>query len=284
MKRSVKKAHRAIEAHMPGLSTWQALPNHGVQHIDPFILLNHHGPETFPPNNNGLPFGPHPHRGFETLTFIFAGDIVHKDSGGHESKITAGGVQWMTAGSGLIHSEVSSQSFKEQGGEEEVLQLWLNLPQKLKMTEPYYRGLSQEELTHIELPQSGVSIHLISGELEGKSGPHKSITDLTMAYIDIPSGASHQLEVSEEEQIFFYVVNGHLTVNGLEAAGRQLVEFAQEGSVLEIEAQKDSRIIFGSGKPYGEPIVAQGPFVMNYPGEIKQAWLDYQAGKLGSWS
>lgn len=284
MKRSLKKVHQAVEAHMPGLSTWQALPNHGVQHLDPFILLNHHGPELFPPHNAGLPFGPHPHRGFETLTFIFKGDIVHKDSGGHESKIEAGGVQWMTAGAGLIHSEVSSESFKEKGGEEEVLQLWLNLPRSLKMTEPQYEGLSQEDLCRIDLSESGAVIYLISGELAGQKGPHQSLTDLTMAYIDLKAGAQYELAVPEEKQIFFYLVQGALRVNQVEAEAYQLLEFAQEGTVLSIEAREDSRLIFGTGTPFGEPIVAQGPFVMNYPAEIKQAWLDYQAGKMGTWS
>src|SRR5690606_10186388 len=124
--RNIKAIHRPVYAPIDDLITYRAMPTHSVQDIDPFLFLNHHGPQVYPANNNGLPFGPHPHRGFETLTFIFKGDIMHKDTGGGESVIREGGIQWMTAGRGLIHAEVSSEEFKRSGGEEEVIQIWLN--------------------------------------------------------------------------------------------------------------------------------------------------------------
>src|SRR6187549_1845772 len=126
--RSIKKIHKAVYEPIADLVTYRAIPTASIDYIDPFLFLNHHGPQVYLPNNRGLPFGPHPHRGFETVTFILDGDIFHKDSGGYEGTILPGGVQWMTAGSGLIHSEVSSENFKKNGGPLEILQLWVNLP------------------------------------------------------------------------------------------------------------------------------------------------------------
>lgn len=278
MQRKVKHIHNAIEAHMPGLSTYQALPNRGVEYLDPFILLNHHGPETFGPNNRGLPFGPHPHRGFETLTFVFAGDIVHEDSTGKKHKSVAGGVQWMTAGKGIIHSEVSSEEFKKNGGEEEVLQLWMNLPAKLKMVDPDYFGYHAHELTTLE--GEGYSAHIVSGEIHGKKGPHESISGLTLSYIRLKPGATFQDEIPEGRTIFLYVVKGAITADGKMAQRYQLVQMEQEGSALSLSAEEDSIILYGHGEPLNEPKVAQGPFVMNSVGELKQAFLDYQEGKF----
>lgn len=278
MQRQVKNIHNAIEAHMPGLSTYQALPNQGVEYLDPFILLNHHGPETFAPNNAGLPFGPHPHRGFETLTFVFAGDIVHEDSTGKKHKSAAGGVQWMTAGKGIIHSEVSSEEFKKNGGEEEVLQLWMNLPAKLKMVDPAYEGYHAHELA--TLNGEGYSVHIVSGEIQGKQGPHDSISGLTLSYVRLNEGATFKDEIPEGRTIFLYVVKGTISVDGEQAQRYQLVQMGQEGSALSLSAEEDSIILYGHGEPLNEPKVAQGPFVMNSVGELKQAFLDYQEGKF----
>lgn len=134
--KTIKKIHQAEFRPIADLITYSPIPTRTLDQIDPFLFLNHHGPQVYPPNNNGLPFGPHPHRGMETVTFIIDGDIAHHDSGGHTSVINNGGVQWMTAGKGLIHAEVSSEQFKKAGGKLEILQLWLNLPARLKMTTP----------------------------------------------------------------------------------------------------------------------------------------------------
>jgi quercetin 2,3-dioxygenase len=129
--KTIKKVHQPVRDDIADLTTRRALPTHSIDQIDPFLFLNHHGHQVYPPGNRGLPFGPHPHRGFETVTFILKGDIAHHDTGGHSSVIRSGGIQWMTAGRGLVHSEVSSEEFKETGGELEILQLWVNLPAKL---------------------------------------------------------------------------------------------------------------------------------------------------------
>ena len=148
----IKHNHKAVSEPIADLVTFRALPTSSVSmnQLDPFIFLNHHGWQHYPPNNNGLPFGPHPHRGFETVTFILEGDLMHRDSSGGGSVIHAGGVQWMTAGSGLIHAEISSPEFKKKGGPLEILQLWINLPAKFKMTPPAYTGLQKDEIPVVQ--------------------------------------------------------------------------------------------------------------------------------------
>jgi len=281
--RSIRQIHAAVSDPIGELDTFRAMPTRSVQELDPFLFLNHHGPTTYRPGNQGLPFGPHPHRGFETLTFIFEGDIVHQDTHGYRSTIQAGGIQWMTAGRGLLHSEVSSEEFKAHGGVEEILQLWLNLPSKLKMTEPNYVGLPQDELVHINEDDGKATVHLISGNWKGQSGPVESITGLTMTSVDLQEGGAFTLDIPSTHQILFYVVAGSVEVNGQLAKMHELVEFTMDGESVEVTASEKSHLILGHGEPYNEPIIARGPFVMNTEADIQQAFQDYQSGRLGVW-
>lgn len=153
--RRVIAQHPAKRDDIGDLTTRRPLPGPGLDQLDPFLFLNHHGPQTYPANNHGLPFGPHPHRGFETVTFILEGSLAHADSARHQSVINAGGVQWMTAGSGIVHAEISPPEFLRDGGPLEILQLWVNLPARLKMSEPRYVGLQQESIPSIALPGAG---------------------------------------------------------------------------------------------------------------------------------
>ena len=275
--------YRAVPAHMADLMTFRAMPTQKIEHLDPFLFLNHHGPQVYRPNNNGLPFGPHPHRGFETLTFIIDGDIVHWDSNGFKSTIHKGGVQWMTAGSGLIHSEQSSEQFKKEGGPLEILQLWMNLPSEHKMKKPDYKGFEKEDLVHITDEANKNKVHLISGEYADKKGPMDSLTGLTMMTADIDEGGSFSTTIPSGQETFFYVVRGQITVNGRDARMHDLVRFDHEEGRIEVNASTDTILILGYGKPFNEPIVAHGPFVMNSEKEIMEAFQDYQQGKLGTW-
>src|SRR3954447_2866214 len=169
--RTIRKQYRAIRDDIGELHTWRPLPNDEIEQIDPFLFLNHHGPQVYPPGNRGLPFGPHPHRGFETVTFILEGELAHHDTGGHESVIRAGGVQWMTAGRGLVHAELSPAEFKARGGPLEILQLWVNLPARLKMTEPRYVGLQAAEIPSVATFDRLGRVHVIAGEWGGAKGP-----------------------------------------------------------------------------------------------------------------
>lgn len=282
--RTIKAVYEPVYAPIEDLITYRAMPTHHVDHLDPFLFLNHHGPQTYAENNRGLPFGPHPHRGFETLTFIFKGDIMHEDSAGGKSVIKEGGIQWMTAGRGLIHAEVSSDEFKQKGGEEEVIQLWLNLPARYKMVEPKYVGLQKGDIPQLSLDEGKVVVNLISGQWGGAKGPIVSLSELTTASIDFKYGGKLEVEVPKENEILFYVVNGKMSVNSHDVQTHDLLVFEKDDRRIKILATEETRIIFCHGKPTNEPIVAQGPFVMNTEEEIYQAYQDYQSGKMGRWN
>jgi len=281
--RTIKKIHKAEYRPIADLVTYSPLPTRSLQQIDPFIFLNHHGFQTYPAQNQGLPFGPHPHRGMETVTFILEGDIMHKDSSGHESIIGPGGVQYMTAGRGLIHAEVSSSEFKRKGGDLEILQLWLNLPASKKMIQPNYVGLQKEEIPAFDLDNGKIRVQQLFGAWNGVKGAFEETFPLTMSTIYIEKGGKFEKEIPAEENIFFYIVRGELNVNGEEIPFRNLVEFTNTGEKIKVEALEDGILILGHAKPFNEPMVAQGPFVMNTQQQIYEAYQDYQAGKFGSW-
>ena len=279
--RTLRARHPALRDDIGDLSTRRPLPGPGLDHLDPFLFLNHHGPQTYRPGNRGLPFGPHPHRGFATLTFILEGELAHLDSSGHESVIKAGGVQWMSAGSGLVHAEISPDSFRRQGGPLEILQLWVNLPARLKMTPPLYLGLQQAELPRLE--QGGVAIDLIAGRWAGQEGPVRPPTDLSMSVLRFAPGAALRPAAPATQAVFLYVVGGGLEVSGAPVPAATLAELNADGDALDLRAGPAGAVVlFGCATPYNEPIVAHGPFVMNTEAEIREAIRDYQAGKFGT--
>lgn len=220
----------------------------------------------------------------ETVTFILEGDIVHKDSDGHESVITAGGVQWMTAGKGLIHAEVSSDEFKKSGGDMEILQLWLNLPARLKMTAPSYTGLQKKQIPAIPLDDETVVMNLISGSYDGITGAFNSVTDVFLSTLEFKQGGQFQTEIPVDQNIFLYIVRGTFSINGKTVEALHLVEFENDDETIVMKARTDGIIIFGHAKPFNEPVVARGPFVMNSDREIQEAYQDYYQGKFGHWN
>lgn len=281
--RTLKKVYEAEFSLIADLKTWSPLPTASLKQIDPFLFLNHHGPQQYPPNNSGLPFGPHPHRGMETVTFILDGDIAHKDSDGNRSAINAGGVQWMTAGKGLIHAEVSSEQFMQEGGNLEILQLWLNLPKKYKNKEPFYRGLQKEDIPKIRLNEGKVTLNLVAGSCERADGAFESLIDVFLSTVEFKKMGHLDIKVPAERNVFFYVIRGSLKVNGTLVEQKHLAEFKSDGEKLNISAKKESLLLFGHANPLNEPVVTRGPFVMNTEGEVRQAYLDYQEGKFGTW-
>ncbi|MES2745134.1 MAG: pirin family protein [Bdellovibrionota bacterium] len=282
-----RNLHKAERDDIGDLVTFRVMPTSTLEmgQLDPFLFLNHHGPQFYPPHNRGLPFSPHPHRGFETVTYIRTGELVHRDSGGYSSQIFAGGVQWMTAGRGLIHEEVSSLEFKAKGGELEILQLWVNLPASLKMTEPAYKGMQKDEIRRIDLPDHAGSAEIISGTWFGQSAHYQSLTHIGLVVLNLKAHASLTIPLPAGERVFFYVIQGVVTVNRHDATDHQVVEFEDgEGNLeLDIHAQTDACVYLATGQPTREPIAAHGPFVMNKPEEIHQAIRDFQAGKFGTW-
>ena len=278
--KTLKRLHPAQRDDIGDLVTRRPLPGPGIDQLDPFLFLNHHGPQTYPPNNRGLPFGPHPHRGFETVTFILEGELSHLDSGGHESVIGAGGVQWMTAGSGLVHAELSPASFKAKGGPLEILQLWVNLPSRLKMTTPNYLGLQGDQIPKAQV--DGATIEVLSGVFAGVEGPFPSLIGIEMGVVRLPSGGSLTVPVAEGRSVFLYVVSGEIAIGGQAAPAWNLVELQDDGDAVAFTSADGAVVVLGHAEPLGEPVFAHGPFVMNTREEIVQAITDYNAGKFGT--
>lgn len=260
---------------------YQPLPSHEIDNLDPFLLLHHHGPHEFKAYNQGLPFGPHPHRGFETLTLIYDGAVEHADSQGFKSVIRRGGIQWMTAGRGIVHSENLPEYMREHGGNLEIIQLWMNLPAKFKMIAPNYQGFQNEEIPFVISSDKKVSTQIIAGEHRGIKGIAKSITELHIFNLIAKEGGQESFEINNDETVFVYILNGEVLVNEKLAIGHQMLEFENSNNNIEIKSQTDSKILICSGKPLNEPVVSQGPFVMNTTTEILQAMRDYQMGKMG---
>ena len=283
--RNVVRLHKAERDDIADLVTYRVLPSStiGTGQFEPFLFLNHHGPQVYPPENRGLPFAPHPHRGFETVTYIRKGELTHRDSGGFESVIKAGGVQWMTAGSGLIHEEVSSPEFKAAGGEVEILQLWLNLPAKLKFTPPAYQGMQRSDIRVAELADGLGTVQIIAGEWMGEKANYQSLTGVTAVAMELKARAQLDIPVAKDLRIFLYVVQGQVSVNKHDLSDHNLIEFEVGEGGVSLHALTDACVFFATAKPIGEPVVAHGPFVMNSKAEIHQAILDYQAGKFGEW-
>jgi quercetin 2,3-dioxygenase len=278
--KAIKRRHKAMRDDIADLTTRRPVPGADVEQVDPFLFLNHHGPQVYPPRNRGLPFGPHPHRGFETVTFILTGELAHRDSAGHEGVIKEGGIQWMTAGSGLVHAEVSPEEFKREGGPLEILQLWVNLPPKLKMVPPRYIGLQRPEIPEIATPDGKGKVHLVSGAWNGREGAMRPLFDVFLATVELAAGGRVAFPGVAGRNVFLYVVRGAIEIAGEEGPHYHLLELSDDGDSVEIQAKSDAVLLFGHAEPIGAPVVSYGPFVMNTRDEIMQAIRDYEAGKF----
>jgi hypothetical protein len=228
-----------------------------------------------------LDIGGHPHRGFEPVTFIFKGEVHHRDSRGNDSVIKSGGVQWMTAGMGIVHSEGAPKSFIEKGGQLELIQLWVNLPSKLKMIQPRYQGRQREEIPAFVDPEGKVRLNVIAGKYQGLEGAVDSLTGITAFTIELKAGGRVHLTESADRSVMLYQLNGVASVNGMNTGDTQMVIFNQDGEDIEIEAQTDGVILYLAGNPIGEKVAQYGPFVMNNQSELMEAMRDYQMGKMG---
>jgi len=278
--RRLDEIHQAIRDDVGSLHTHQVIPASLRDRLTPFLLLAHHGPQVYAPNNRGLPFGPHPHRGFETVTFIRSGSLAHHDTGGHESIIDAGGVQWMTAGSGLIHAEVSPPAFRRDGGPIEILQLWVNLPAHLKMTAPRYVGIAADAVTGVELGDDAV-LSLVSGQFGSHSGPITSLTDLFMSTVEVRPERTIVLPAPQGRTVLFYVIAGAVLLDGTKVAAGKLAMFNNTGDAIKVTSgAQGASLLFANAEPIDEPIVASGPFIMNSETEIAAAIQDYKAGRF----
>ncbi len=262
----------------------QPIPTLGIENVDPFILLHHYGPYAISEFNNPFDLGPHPHRGFEPITLLFKGEQFHRDSLGNEMVIKAGGVQWTTAGHGIIHAEAPTKEFVKKGGELEGIQLWLNLPAKDKMIMPNYQHLEDKQIPKLFSEDKKVQLNIIAGKHKQESGLIKTQTDMNVFSAKATEGGKMEIEISEKHQSLIYLLEGEILVNNsetLEKGKNQMITFNQDGSTVVFEAIKESVILILSGEPIKEKISQHGPFVMNTQTEILEAIRDFQDGKMG---
>lgn len=249
--------------------------------MSPFFLLDYGSKYAFPPSDHVPGVGPHPHRGFETVTFAFKGRVAHHDSRGNSGIIGEGDVQWMTAGKGILHKEYHEAEFAKTGGDFHMVQLWVNLPAKHKMTEPKYQAITADEFAKLVLPDGGGTVDVVAGELHGVKGTATTFSPLHLYVGRLKAGA--KLDISTEQGYNTAILNlqGHLTVNGETVPTDNFVLFANDGDGVAIEAADDAMFFFLSGEPLNEPIATYGPFVMNTRAEIQQAMVDFNNGEFG---
>jgi len=254
-----------------------------MKRMSPFLLLDYAPVHYFPPNN-GAPrgVGPHPHRGIETVTIAYKGKVEHNDSTGAGGIIEEGGVQWMTSGSGILHKEYHEKNFSKKGGEMQMVQLWVNLPTKDKMTTPKYQNLNNKDLSKVELENNSGSIDIIAGEYEDHKGPAASFSPLSLFNVKLKKGKGTSFSFNENHNTGLLIIKGSVTVNNSEKAPtNHFVLFKNKGKEFTLRADEDATILVLSGEPIDEPIASYGPFVMNTNEEIKQTIDDFNNGKFG---
>jgi redox-sensitive bicupin YhaK (pirin superfamily) len=252
------------------------------KHISPFLLLDHAGPADFTPTDQRRGVGQHPHRGFETVTIVYAGEVEHRDSTGGGGKIGPGDVQWMTAAKGILHEEFHSAAFARKGGALEMVQLWVNLPAKDKMADAGYQTLVDADIPVLPLANDAGHLRLIAGEFSGAQGPARTFTPIDVWDLRLNASKPVTLDLHAGRNTALVILQGTVLVNGEEVARPgQLALFERDGSQLTLESSDDAKVLLLSGEPIDEPIVGHGPFVMNTEQEIHQAFADFQSGRFG---
>ena len=252
------------------------------QQLSPFLLLDHAGPMEFTPTTAKRGVGEHPHRGFETVTIVYEGGVEHRDSTGSGGTIGPGDVQWMTAGGGIVHEEFHSRAFAQSGGLLHMVQLWVNLPAKDKMTPPRYQTLLEAEIPVVELPQAAGQLRVISGEFAGSRGPAQTFSPVDVWDLRLRGGRTAQPAFAEGRTVALVVLAGTVQVNGSEVVrAGQLVVMDRKAGEGFIEANSDAIVLVLSGEPLNEPIVGYGPFVMNTEKQIHEAIADFNSGNFG---
>lgn len=250
--------------------------------LSPFLLLDYASPARFEPSSRPRGVGVHPHRGFETVTIVYQGEVDHHDSTGSGGHIGPGDVQWMTAASGILHKEFHSQEFTRKGGTLEMAQLWVNLPAKDKMSAPRYQNILDAGIPAVALPGGAGKVRVIAGEFDGHRGPALTFTPMNVWDVRLAQGHTTKFALPEGHTLALIVLRGNVVVNDAQAAAdAQMVLLDREGSDVSINANSDATVLLLSGEPIDEPVVGYGPFVMNTQAEIVQAVEDFNAGKFG---
>lgn len=280
--RTVKQQFKAEKVNMGGIVLDQALPLKGVDQIDPFLLI-HHWKSTMKGNQRqqDVGVGPHPHRGFAPVTFIFEGALQHRDSEGHNSIVTKGGTQWMNSGKGIIHSERPTKELAKAGGDFEIIQFWVNAPRARKMDTPNYQPLSYEKMPKFSSPDQKITVGVVAGEIGEVAGTIDTYSPLLALRLDIEKGGKITLPVPKHYNAFVYQLDGKSNINGAKAGNKEMIWFNNDGDTITVEGVESGKAILLAGAPINEPVATYGPFVMNSQAEVMQAIQDYQAGKMG---
>lgn len=254
---------------------------HG-QHLSPFLLLDYAGPYSFAPSDTPRGVGQHPHRGFETVTIVYEGDVAHRDSTGAGGTIGPGDVQWMTAASGILHEEFHTPEFSRRGGTLDMVQLWVNLPAQDKMGAPGYQTLLDAQIPSVELPDGAGRVRVIAGRFDNHAGPARTHTPMDVWDIRLRQGHHAELPVADGRTLALVVLKGTVRFNSGQPVGEaQLVTFDRSGEDVFVDADSDATVLLLSGEPIDEPVVGYGPFVMNSQAEIAQAVNDFNSGRFG---
>lgn len=249
--------------------------------ISPFLLLDYGGPHYFAPTMHRRGVGQHPHRGFETVTIVYDGQVEHRDSAGNGGTIGPGDVQWMTAGAGIIHEEYHAPGFTKSGGPFRMVQLWVNLPAKDKMAPPAYQGILAADIPTVELGDGAGTARIIAGTFAGVTGPARTFTPVNVWDVALGQDVDVSLDLPEGHTAMLVVLSGHATVNGDQGAGEaEVLLLDPEGSRVEVHADGETKLLVLTGEPIDEPIVGYGPFVMNSEAEIHQAIDDFNSGRF----
>lgn len=267
---------------MGGIILDQPLPSRDIDMVDPFLLI-HHWDDKLPGGQaqSQAGVGPHPHRGFSPVTFIFEGGVHHRDSMGIESIIHSGGTQWMNSGSGIVHSERPTKELAELGGSFEIIQFWVNVPAASKLDPPSYQPLSESDTPIFLSDEKRFRVGVVAGQLGEIKGPLKAKSNLIVLRMEAENDGKTHFKIPTTFNCLIYILNGKMTINGSEAGPKQMVIFEHDGEDIELEAKADCRAILLAGEPINEAVVSYGPFVMNTEKEIMEAIKDYQSGKLG---
>jgi len=249
--------------------------------MSPFLMLDYAGPAEFPPTTERKGVGSHPHRGFETVTIVYKGEVAHKDSTGQGGVIGPGDVQWMTAGSGILHEEFHAEGFAKNGGTLDMVQLWVNLPANLKMTKPAYQAILDQQIPNIELKHGAGFARIIAGDFDGHMGPAHTFTPMNVIDLKLRKGKA-TIATHEGWNTSLIVLKGAVEAgDGVVAKDAQMLMFSSQGQDIQLNTLEDSIALLLSGEPIDEPIVGYGPFVMNTKEEITQAMQDFNSGSFG---
>ena len=265
-----------------GFTIRRPMPGSGIEGINPFLMLDHAGPTAVPPTDKPLGVDEHPHKGFETVTVVLQGDLVHRDSAGNSGLLGPGGVQWMTAGSGVVHEEKYGPDITANGGTLEMVQLWVNLPASRKGEKPGYQDIDADSIPSVELPGGAGSARVVAGELLGTNGPARTFTPTALVDLTLNPGVEVRIPRPEGHTTGLYALRGAVELaEGEVVREGELGGYGLEGDHITLKAVEPSRLLMIGGEPINEPVASYGPFVMNTMEEIREAIAEFHAGKMG---